>query len=277
MEPTPTVTEHVQSLQATPPPQCVDNYTSQRAGRYRNESTPPMPSNNRDLHRLVHQVYLNGSRSPQLMNLVYAMRHAVPLRIAITSAEYIRRIWEVSLSPAADQREDESVEPASGLLALQSQQRLTNYIANLIHRLSPSIVTIFSAVYYIGRLRRLYPKAHGEAGCGHRLITIALLIAHRYLECHSPPNESFYCHWSQHSGGIFSPADLFRMELEFVAFLRFNLYTPYDDFEYFVERVYNQEGGQTVPRSLDIPTLARPVGVDIDRDAAVPDATNLVL
>jgi hypothetical protein len=191
------------------------------------------------------------------MNLIGTMRTAVPLHVAITSAEYIRKIWE---------------NPNIELDRPQSQQQLTNYIANLIYRVSPSVATIFAAVYYIGRLRRLYPKANGETGCGHRLFTVALLIAYRYLEQHPNPDESFYCLWSQHSGGIFQPSDLFRMELEFVAFLKFNLYTPYDDFEYFVERVYNSENGQVVPHCLVIPELTRPVGGGpIEQDASVPD------
>lgn len=244
---------------------CDGNYTSTNGSRYRNFQTPPRPSSSKDLHRLVERCYREGSRSPQIMQLVFSTRTAIPLRVAITSAEYVHRIWEAS-------KDDDQISSS------QSQQQLTNYIANLLYQSSPSVTTLFVAIFYVGRLRRFYPKAAGEQGCGHRLFTISLLIAYRYLEYQSVSDERFYHQWSSFTNGIFQARDLLRMELEFVAFLKFNLYISLEDFEYFVDRVYNSDGGQIVPRSLDIPKLSKPFGVvPPEEEASVPSLQYYVL
>jgi hypothetical protein len=132
------------------------------------------------------------------------------------------------------------------------------------------------AAYYVGRLRRLYPKANGESGCSHRLFTIALLVAYRYHQRPAQVAENFYCWWSAAGGATFAATELQRMELEMVAFLKFKLYIRFDDFEYFVDQVFNQTiiamdglgsagasqrgGGQIVPHNLDIEEIIRPRG-----------------
>lgn len=262
----PTVEDHLQGL----PPAKDTSFTNARSSRttYADARTPEKPRRSQELHLLVEQrVYQQGPRSPQLMGLVPQTRTAVPLRIVMAAADYIERIW----APAV-------VKERHG-----STTGLTNYMAALIYRVSPSMVTLFTAVYYIGRLRRIHPQAKGEPGCGHRLLTVALLLAFRYHECRQPATEAFYQIWSQHCGGLFAPPDLHRMEMEMVSFLRFSLYIAYDDLEYFIERVFS-EGGQVVPRCLDIPTLSKPAGwssissPDVeDEDAAVPNVQNLPL
>jgi hypothetical protein len=248
-----TVIEHVESGNESGHV-CDTSYTGEQGSRYRNQSTPPRPNSSKDLYRLVERVYRTGSRSPQLIRLLHSVRSPIPLRVAVASADYIERVW--TLLDASQS---------------QTQQSLTNYIANIIYRLGPSVITVFTAIFYVGRLKRFYPKAIGEHGCGHRLFTVSLLIAYRYLECQAVIDEEFYHTWSLFSNGVFQAADLFRMELEFVAFLKFNLYISYEDFEYFVDRVFNSDGGQIVPRCLDIPQISQPLGgTPQDGDAFVP-------
>jgi hypothetical protein len=259
-----TVADHFESVQGSQR-ECDTNYTGEHGSRHRNQGPPRKPTNNKDLHRLVERVYRDGSRSPQLVGLVHSVRAAIPLRVAIASAEYIERVWEGKQNSEVCNQS-------------RTQHSLTNYIANILYRLSPSVITVFAAIFYVGRLRRLYPKAVGEEGCGHRLFTISLLIAYRYLERQVSPAEDFYQTWSAFSNHVFQPADLFRMELEFVAFLKFNLYITYDDFEYFVDRVYNSDGGQIVPRCLSIPQLSQPFGTTSqEEDASVPSVQNFSL
>lgn len=211
----------------------------------------------KELLKQVERLYLYGSRSPRLVALVHeAKATAIPLRLVVASAEYLQRLWESDNTTRAQ---------LTGL---------TNYMASILCRLAPSAITLFTAIYYVRRLRKHYPKSRGEAGCSHRLFTVAMLIAHRYHECpHQQQGTNLYLTWSTYTHHIFSPADLQRMELEMVAFLKFELYISWEDFEYFVDRVYNEEGAQVVPRCLDLLTLARPVGWNQNQpadDSAVP-------
>lgn len=269
-----TVEEHFRDHQvaATPvttPDMCT--YTSQGVA---NRPGLERPTSSKDLYRLVRRIYEQGSRSPQLIGLVRRTASAIPMRIATATADYVMRTWERRATASATESIDD---PGQSLLNVSpaSIGALTNFIACLLHRAGPSVVVVMLAAYYVGRLRRLFPRAHGEPGCGHRLFTVALLIAYRYHQRTGSVDSSFYCAWSANCGGIFAAADLARMEAEFVLFLGGDLYISSGEFEYFVDQVYGtvsgEGGGQVVPHSLDIVELARPAGTVLaGDDASVP-------
>ena len=227
-----------------------------------------------NLRKFAERTYRRGQRSPELINLLHSAKLTpIPMRTVTSAAEYIVNIWE---SLPEERSKDKIV-------------ALTNYIAVLLHRLSPSVITLLLATYYLGQLKRLYPTAVGSTGCTKRLITTALLIAYRYHEHISPISTAFYRIWATATLNVIDAPSLQRMELELVYFLKFKLYVSQADFEYFVDRVFNHEG-QVVPRCLDIAALTRPIlnhpyhyyyhhpnhhsdreNANNDKDAAVPE------
>lgn len=272
---TATVEEHFRDQQvATAPVATPDmcTYTSQGVA---NGPGLERPTSSKDLYRLVRRIYEQGSRSPQLIGLVRRTASAIPMRIATATAEYVMRAWERRTTANGAEQGYDSGQSILSTIFPAPISALTNFIACLLHRAGPSVVVVMLAAYYVGKLRRLFPQAHGEAGCGHRLFTVALLIAYRYHQRTGSVDSAFYCAWSNHCGGIFAAADLARMEAEFVLFLRGDLYISAGEFEYFADQVYGtvggEGGGQVVPHSLDIVELARPAGmVPAEEDASVP-------
>lgn len=204
---------------------------------------PPM----RELHQTVERIYQEGPRSSELAGLVRAIRGPLALRLVMTAAEYVLRLWEGEEATATAPRSP------------HSKGMMVQVMSATLLRVNPSVITLFAALYYIGRLRKMFPHAKGELGCGVRLFTVALLIAYRYHEG-AVADAAFYRAWSAHSHGLFSARDLLRMEVEMVAFLGYALHIPFEDFEYFVDRVFNADLGQVVPRCLDMHELARPAG-----------------
>lgn len=125
-------------------------------------------------------------------------------------------------------------------------------MASCFYGIGPKSITFLVAIYYVARLRRLHPTTRGESGCCHRLFSVALLIAMRYHEYYNIGMDSnqFYHQWSIRVSGCFTPQELLWMEMELVSFLKYRLYISFSDFEYFIDRVYNEDAGQVVPSNL---------------------------
>jgi hypothetical protein len=133
------------------------------------------------------------------------------------------------------------------------KQQFSNYVVGFVMRVGPSVATILHALLYTLKLRSIYPRARGEQGCAHRLFVVSLLVAARYLNDRQLLIRPSHSAWSTLSG-VFTSRELYRMEVEFVTFLRGKLYVGKFQMERSVEELFfddDGEMGMIVPGSID--------------------------
>jgi len=159
------------------------------------------------------------------------------------------------------------------------KQQFANYVVGFVMRIGPSVVTLLHALQYTIRLRAIYLRARGEKGCAHRLFVVSLLVASKYLQDQQLLIKPSHATWSTLSG-VFTASELQRMELEFVTFLRGNLYIGLSELDRCTEDIFfadDDEMGRAVPGSIDwlelISIKAKPIDVhpsNISVDSRVP-------
>lgn len=162
----------------------------------------------------------------------------------------------------------------------QRKQHFANYVVGFVMRVGPSVATLLHALLYCLKLRLIYPQARGEQGCSHRLFAVSLLVATRYLNDRQVLIKPNHTTWSTLSG-VFSAPELERMEMEFVTFLRGNLFIGHFEMERSVEDFFvgilsesHVDLGNVVPGSVDwlemISVVASKSPVSPQDDALVP-------
>lgn len=154
-------------------------------------------------------------------------------------AEIIFRSWEISDPKQPEHR--------------ARKQQFSNYVVGFVMRVGPSVATLLHALLYTLKLRSIYPRARGEQGCAHRLFVVSLLVAARYLNDRQLLIKPSHSTWSTLSG-VFTSPELYRMEVEFVTFLRGKLYFGHVEMERNVEELFfedDEEMGMIVPGSID--------------------------
>ena len=152
-------------------------------------------------------------------------------RATLQVADLIFTHWEISDPKQSDHR--------------ARKQQFSNYVVGFVMRVGPSVATLLHALLYTLKLRSIYPRARGEQGCAHRLFVVSLLVASRYLNDRQlliKPNHST---WSTLSG-VFTAPELYRMEVEFVTFLRGKLYLGHLEMERNVEELFFADEGDMV-------------------------------
>lgn len=160
-------------------------------------------------------------------------------RATLKVADLIFSNWEVSDPKQPDHR--------------ARKQQFCNYVVGFVMRVGPSVATLLHALLYTLKLRSIYPRARGEQGCAHRLFVVSLLVAARYLGDKQLLIKPSHSTWSTLSG-VFTAQELYRMEVEFVTFLRGKLHVGHLEMERSVEELFFEDDGEmgsVVPGSID--------------------------
>lgn len=205
-------------------------------------------------------VYRSGKRSQRVLRAACCNRGPVSMHAVVLGAELIVRLWDTACADRAA-----FCHRVSGL---------TNYMASLLFRACTPPTIYANALFYIHRLRQRYPHAVSESGCSHRLFTVALLVATKYVEMQLSRGQDV-CRWSYErwacvTGGLFAVDELKKMEGEFIAFLEYELYTSYAALEYFVDVTVDGEVASAVPASRD---WTKDISVErgFEHDGVVPE------
>ncbi len=222
-------------------------------------------------------IYKYGRRSYQIIETSRSAKKApISVQLITMASGLVHAIWENGgVSTERDRKSRKSL--------------LTNYILSIILKVNPLPTTVMAALLYLQKLRRMYPKAKGEPGCGVRLFLVAFMVAIKYWEICVPANtdepailcspvviddnasidlsllkngncsnlsfqrsaadiEGHSLHEIQtwlSIGGVFTASELAKMELEFLTFLKCDLFIKMTDLEYFSSRLLNTQ--QSVP------------------------------
>ena len=213
----------------------------------------------------LKEIYGNSRRCGEIeKHLKQRKWRMASFRATIQVADLIFSQWELA-SPNRD------------ALYRQRKQHFSNYVVGFVLRVGPSVATLLHGLLYCLRLRKLYPQARGEQGCAHRLFVVSLLVATRYLNDRQVLIKPNHTTWSSLSG-VFTAPELERMEMEFVTFLRGNLFIGWLDMHKIVEDHFGLSEGRMdlgciVPGSVDWMEL---ISVAAVKSSASPEEDALV-
>ena len=188
----------------------------------------------------LDEIYRNSRKCAEIENKLKEGRwRMASFKATLQVADLIFTNWEISDLKQPDNR--------------ARKQQFSNYVVGFVMRVGPCVATLLHALLYTLKLRSIYPRARGEQGCAHRLFVVSLLVAARYLNDRQlliKPNHST---WSTLSG-VFTSSELYRMEVEFVTFLKGKLHLGHSEIERNVEELFFEEDGEMgmiVPGSID--------------------------
>ena len=174
----------------------------------------------------VNTMYTKGYRCPRILKSIKMNTQIIDLNAQRRLACLVFMQWEFDANGMA-----------KSSLGGALKERLSGFVAyftGLLSRSKPHTLTVYYALTLLHRLRHMHPQTVGEPGCSHRLLTVALMLSYRYIE--QPEDELQDCRasveeWSRLSGGLFSAADLHRMEHEMSSFLGFDACVWMDEIE----------------------------------------------
>lgn len=188
----------------------------------------------------LDEIYRNSRKCAEIENKMRKGQwRMASFKATLQVAELIFNNWEICDPKHPDHR--------------ARKQQFANYVVGFVMRVGPSVATLLHALMYTLKLRSIYPRARGEQGCAHRLFVVSLLVSARYLNDRHLLIKASHPTWSTLSG-VFTAAELYRMEVEFVTFLRGSLYIGQLEMERNVEELFFEgdgEMGVIVPGSID--------------------------
>ncbi|ORX89004.1 hypothetical protein K493DRAFT_306126 [Basidiobolus meristosporus CBS 931.73] len=106
------------------------------------------------------------------------------------------------------------------------------FVTRVSERSKISIFTGIIALIYLYRLKaRLPAKAQGEYGTSHRIFLASILVASKYL--YGP--EGLGIRSISEASGVFNPAEVSRMEKEFLKLLDYRVWVNDEEIRLFLE------------------------------------------
>lgn len=203
-------------------------------------------------------MYREGQRCPEVVSAIHTHQNNTTPRYWTLKAGCLARIaacmfnlWEsdangepsrsLKSTTTANSRRTEQVSVEERL------RKFSNFLGSFLERIEAHPLTVMIAALLVDRLRRAHPQARGEPGCSHRLAIVSLMLSTRYYQANNSDN-SLNGHnsrsinngqmttemWAAMSG-IFSPAELAKMETEFAAFLGWDLYIGMPELSFWVK------------------------------------------
>ena len=125
------------------------------------------------------------------------------------------------------------------------------YIQRTMRYLPATVDTFIVALIYIDRVLSFNPEVRLTIYNAHRLFITAVLIASKYLD------DLFYTNVFFSKVGGISPHEMNRLEIEFLAAVRFSLYVKLEMFQYYRDIIMNLVGVcRLLPLNIPVPSSA---------------------
>ncbi|KAJ4414998.1 hypothetical protein N0V85_002906 [Neurospora sp. IMI 360204] len=137
------------------------------------------------------------------------------------------------------------------------------WVHNLLSTTQVTQNVILLSLLYIHRLKVLNPKMHGLPGSEYRLLTVALMLANKFLDDNTYTNKT----WSEVSQ--LSVNEIHVMEVEFLGNMRYSLLVTEKQWEEWLVKLARfreyLERARQVPSPADLPALSLTAAADSGR------------